>query len=279
MNPSFRTIVPGAMLCLGACATSGPVAELDKQIKEQRALLESATQQLNATAPPIFVATTDLQADLSFSPVRKWLARLTSPSFAISTVGVAASGDVVYVGGVGKAWIGPPQDSNARLHIQDMRVNLDPTGIHWSATAAADAAIRFQTYIFNTGSNINCTGNISRVPITGAITFQPVEGNQIPYQIDLYAPGNIKVDVPCGLGQIGNVRESFSLGTFSPTISKGNVPLGWSTGGTICAPPEISGVAIAYTLSGTNPIVDLTEGTFHLKTDVTISTAKQPCGP
>jgi hypothetical protein len=268
--PVTLVSILGFTVLVTGCASSSTVADLDKRIEMEKAQLATISKQLKSEAPPIFTTTHDLQINLKYRPLNKWLREITMPEFRISGVGVNAHGDIAYLPGVGKAWLEPAHDSKVNMHIHNLVINGGLSNLSWSAQVSADAEARAKFSILNAGGNILCSGNVPSKDIQGSINIAPMTGTKLPYSMHIATPGDMNVSVGCGLGQLGTVRFDMPIGSLASDVSKGEIDMGLKSLGTISLPSEVGGKQFHYKITAVNPSVTTSKDSLNIRTNIDV---------
>jgi len=257
-------------LLSGGC-TAIAVSDLDRRIAERKAEIRQLTTDVLAAAPPAFRTTRDVEIELRYRPLQAWLSSVSSPPLVIAADGVKAAGDVVYQGGVGKAWLEPAHDTRVRLAIRDLVLTPQAGALMWTASAQANAETRVRTYIFNVGSNVHCSGALPTVQPRGSFSVGQVQAMKLPYTMRFSIPGELQVSVRCGLGQLGSFGLGFPIGKIADSVSTGSIDLGIETAARIQLPAEAGGRLYVFRFSAQDAVVSMTDRALAVETNVGVA--------
>lgn len=253
-----------------SCAST---KDLDTQIQAKKSEIEVVSRNLNEVKGPTFETTHDMQAALRVATINAWLHDVSAPEFAITAIGVRRVGDLVYKGGIGKAWIEPERDTKLRLSLTEVSADTGPSRITWSADIAANAESRVYFYILNVGGNILCEGRVQRLTINGALALKPVVSTKVPYTMSLTSPPNIPINASCGLGRLGNYSMPFNA--VVTDISSGNFDLGFKLEGDMEIPTTSQSVKYHYTINPKDSNVDVLNGNIEYRTNLGVTVKPQ----
>ena len=245
-------------------------SDLDQLIAQEQSKLSKLSKELRSESPPLFQVTQDVQVDLKYRPLKKWLKEISSPQFTISAIGVKAVDDIVYQPGLGKAWLQPPHDTKARLGLTKLELRGDASGIVWSTNATAHAEARAYFEILRIQGNVLCQGSLPDTPITGTLVLTGTKGTTLEYSMRIVSSEGLKVGVTCGLGRLGSHTFDVPLGTITNSVSNGTVDLGISTTGKISLPKEIGGKSISYKLRTIDPSVTTSTESLTVRENVEV---------
>jgi len=249
------------------CASQGGLTERIASEKREIAHLERHLAAASTALP----SDRDLYATLKYRPIAQWLLDTTTPAFAIHGVGVRREGDLVYRGGLGKAWIEPERDTWFDIGLKQLRLQGTGAGLNLTGSVGAYMESRVKLHVLNVGSNVLCDGRLRDTAFQAGLSLSPVAGNAAPYTLAITAAESLSLRVGCALGKLGKYSQTFSINGLAGTLATGTLELGFSEGGTLRLPPELGGTTYAYTLATKNPQLISTPDGIQFSTDVDVS--------
>lgn len=265
MNTRYLILI--VILLTVGCATRGP---LDDKIAEERREIARLEAEL-AAASTVLPSDHNLYVALKYRGLGDWLSDITTSAYAIHGVGLQHEDELIYVPGVGKAWIEPEHGTWFDIRLRRLRLAGTSTGLDVTGNIDGDMAMRIRTYIFNMGSNVLCTGHLDSTIIKANLALTPGASNAIPFTLSLTSPSNVSIPVTCGLGALPPYQHTFQINDLAKTLSSGNIELGWSTRGTLEAPSSVGGRTYTYSLAAKNPQLATKVDRFEYATDVEVS--------
>jgi hypothetical protein len=245
----------------------GELRELDRQIKEKEIQLYQLNSQINDSTGPELEATNDLQASFKISPISIWLQEVTSPAFTVSAVGVQHHGDLVYVGGTGKAWIEPERDTKLRLNLARLHLDGEESILRWSAlvSSTVESRVKIRAGIFD--SNTKCEGSLTETRLAGELTLEQVRSSTVSYSLAITSPPSIPMPAKCYLDRLGTYDIPFNVNV-AKEVSKGAFDLGFTMEGNIDIAPNDR--RYSYTITSKNPQLKVQKELVKYQTDLEV---------
>lgn len=258
-----------AAMVVAGCESSG---EVDRQINERQAALTKLSQDLVSQAPWLSQPK-DVMTEVRLRAFAQYLNEITTPAITLNIDGVSAGGDVLYKPGLGKAWIGPPNDIRGHVSISGFSLKGSDTGLNWEGQLAADVQSRLQLEVLRVRSNVLCDGRLDDMRATGVVIVSMGDNTTANYAVAITSPGSISINAGCGLGLLGRWGTDLNFGGAAQQFAKGTLPLVVSNQGKLEPPNVTPAKSLSYSVATRDPeLLTRSDGvTYRANVDVTVA--------
>lgn len=227
-----RVSVVAVLLAVSAPALSAN-EDLKSELSQIKSELASVTGQLGTFRTGELSVRRDIELTANVSFLQQWLAKISTPYAEISAVATAVEGDLFFKGGVFKAWIEHPGETNAFIRWSRFAVTTMPDRLDISGNFLARAQSRVNVHAIGFPTNILCeTKPNFDADFQASLLTSPMTGLELSYTIALTKvvprPPGKKPQIPCHLGRFGDYYLDFPVENLASVLTTGKINLGYS---------------------------------------------------
>lgn len=269
-----QAVCPAIFLCfaLAACVDTSEIKELDNKIADRTAKLaavDKALAQIEGSVLP-GAGARDLRTSFNYGPFRQWIREISNPGYVISARGISHTGDIIYVGNVGHAWLEPEKDTQFHVRISNVDLLSLEGKLILTGRLTLNAKAQLKTYVLNIGSTVGCPMDQVSFLFSSVVRPEAISDHEMSYTFRVTSPDSINGTIRCGLQGLPDLIFNVKYNGFAKEWSKGKIGLGFKSEGSFNLPGPNGDIKKSYIITARNPHLSFGSESIDYATNVDV---------